>query len=800
MTLRLIGVVLITCLSSIILAQNSFDIEKVNFEDLTDENIRLYFEQAKRSGYSENQLIEIARLKGLNEIQISNLKSRIGSLSAQNRDGTPPNSEGRLREVLNSPNIINPDLKTNFQDGDGNKSNEIFGLSFFRNSKLTFQPSLNSPTPEDYIVGPGDEIIIDIWGAAEQIYNLTVSPEGSIRIPDIGPVYLNGYKVSQVKKRIKSSLKKIYSSLDESTYADVSLGKIRSVRFHVIGEALNPGTYSISSFGNVINALQLAGGPNEQGSLRNIQIFRRNKLIDSLDIYSLVSNGVLPVTQIQDQDIILIPFYKKRVHLTGEVLRTGVFEMKDGETIEDLMRFCGGPTEEAYLDKINVKRVGKTNYELLTIEKDVFDEVYLVNGDRIYVKKIVNQFSNRVVVDGAVTFPGEYALEANMTLGDLIALVAGLRKDAYKNRALLLRKNPDQTYVNISIDLEDSVHLDYNLMNDDLIIIKSIFDMSEELNVQIEGEVLFPGEYPYTDNLTIEDLLFLAGGFKQSASKSNIEVSRRILSDSTTNKVNSFVFSISDDLILGESASNFDLQPLDLVSVRKSPLFRKQRIVELEGEFTYPGKYALLQIDEPLSSVIVRAGGIKSTAYPDGATLLRRTEYYNKNDSFLDFKKDQLSTLYEMDSAVVNPFPEFEEVGIELANILNGGNIKSDIILQNGDIISLPSRLQTVRIRGEVLYPRSVFMNDQWNFKDYVNQTGGFTADAHRKKVYTIHPSGKVGATSTFFWIKNYPEVKPGAEIIVPRKPLRTKVDIREIIAIIGSLATIALIVDRVSR
>ncbi|MEQ6121641.1 SLBB domain-containing protein [Reichenbachiella sp. MALMAid0571] len=810
-------------------ASSLSDLSKVNVDDLSEDQIAGYLKKAQSSGLSEQQMLILAKQRGMSDTQIQKLRNRINSLGiSSGKDKSSADGISRMREENQS--IPQLDLAADIFDGlikvDSSallkeflKDQElkIFGSEIFNNTEINFEPSVNTPTPRNYQIGPGDEIIIDVWGASEQSYALTVSPEGSIKVTNLGPIYVNGMTVDEASSKVKSRLSKIYAGLldrqgqSPNTFFQLTLGNIRSVNVNVIGDVNNPGTYTLSSFSTVFNALYYAGGPDKNGSMRNIELIRNNKVIGKLDVYEYLLKGKLTSNlKLEDQDVILVKSYENRVTIQGEVKRPAIYELVDGEDMSSLLNYSGGFTENAYRANLQIKRNGKKEKEVVTVSATEFGNTELKNGDNILVNKILDRFTNRVRIEGAVNMPGEFELKDGMTVKQLIAAAEGLRGDAFMERLLIIRLNEDYTISNLSFNASDLLKgnvADIPLQKEDLIKVSSIFDLGEDKTLTIKGEVLKPGDFPYIANMTVEDLILLSGGLKESASEKVIEVARRPTKvDQVTSVVSeAFEFAIGKGMGLSNDASTFLLEPFDIVTIRKSPGYTEQITVEVEGEVKYPGSFALKIRDEKISDLIARAGGITTYGYPKGALLIRRTEFYDgagsDNKAALSQKKEAFKAFQEMDTLVDKlEIKQFETVGIDLEKILANPGSKYDLRLQEGDVLSIPQRLETVRIKGEILYPLTIKYGDQLSFKDYIDASGGTNDHARIAKSFVIYPNGKAAKTKRFLWFKDYPDIQPGSEIVIPRKPERNRLSIQEILAITTTLTTITLLVDRLGN
>lgn len=833
MVKKLLLIILIAIFSSnFIHAQNASsaaDLSKVNVDDLSEDQIAEYLKKAQSSGLSEQQMLILAKQRGMSDAQIQKLRNRINSLNVgRKQNGSTADGINRTREqnqaIPNSEfgltifdDLVELDSMAILKELLAEKELKIFGAEIFNNKELNFEPSVNTPTPSNYQLGPGDEIIIDVWGASEQSYALAVSPEGSIQVSNLGPIYVNGMTVEKATSKVKNRLSKIYAGLlpregqSPNTFFQLTLGGIRSVKVNVIGEVMNPGTYTLSSFSTVFNALYYAGGPNENGSMRNVELVRNNKVIGNLDIYEYLLEGKLSNNlKLEDQDVVLVKTYANRVTVDGEVKRPAIYEAIEGEKFSDILNYSGGFTEYAYSSSVQIKRNGEKEMEVLTVYSDHFDQTNAKNGDNIYVSRILDRYANRVRIEGAVNMPGEFELKEGLTAKQLISAAEGLRGDAFMGRGLIIRSNADYSVSNLSFRIDDLLNgkaEDIVLQKEDLIKISSIFDLGEEKKLTINGEVLKPGNFPFIDNMTVEDLIILSGGLKESASAKVIEVARRPeKTDQVVSTVaETFEFAINEGIGLSSEASTFLLEPFDIVTIRTSPGFTEQINVVVEGEVKFPGSYALKVRDERISDLLLRAGGITIYGYAKGAQLIRRTGFYDANRAdnraAIAQKKEALRALQEQDTLVdAIEIKQFETVGIDLEKILSNPRSKFDLRLQEGDVLSIPKQLETVRVKGEVLYPLTIKHGEQLSFKDYIAASGGSNDNARLGKSFVIYPNGTAAKTKRFLWFKTYPDIEPGSEIVVPRRPARSRMSIQELLAIATTLSTLTLLVDRLGN
>jgi len=787
------------------------NIKNINVDDLTDDQIQRLIDEIDKRGFTESQLEVIARSRGVSLLQIEKLKQKLREVRSGIGTSTPAEDLNRLRtdqvEVDQKQEDDGYDLFSVLlpEEEEIEPEERIYGMELFQSENLTFQPSANIPTPKNYQLGAGDDVILDIWGASERTYQLTISPDGVVRIPNLGPIYLSGLTISEASRKLKSRLKSIYSNLNVNTYADISLGQVKSIRVNMVGEVMNQGSFVLSSFSSVFNALYSAGGPNENGSLRIIDHYRDGKKIATIDAYDYLFNGLNVNGSLNDQDLIIVRPYQNRVQFKGEIKRPGYYESKIGESLEQVIQYAGGFTSKSYKSNITVKRNKGLKRVIITVNEVDRSSFELVAGDEVIVGSITERFENRVQVTGAINKPGEYEYQEGFTLSQLIHLAEGLREDAFYERGSLLRLKADMSIKSIPFNLNDVLNgSDIELKNEDFVEIKSKFDLREEYNISIQGEVRNPGDYTYLDSMTVEDLILQAGGFMETASRSLVEVARRKSHNDNSSPAKSaqiFNFSISENLSLSSNASNFYLEPFDLVVIRKSPNYEIQSTVEIQGEANFPGKYVIEKKNERISDLLNRAGGITNYAYVKGATLTRRTEYFSEESSeAAKLRRENLTELAERDTLLDDSaikLKKQESIGINLAEIIKDPGSKYDLILKEGDVLGVPKQLETIRLRGELLYPSTVRYDKTLTFKGYISQAGGFADGAKRGKSYVLYANGSVKRTKRFFWLNFYPTLEPGAEVIVPEKPEKRKITPGEIVGLTTGVATFGLIVLR---
>lgn len=679
---------------------------------------------------------------------------------------------------------------------------EIYGHNIFKSQDMTFEPSVNLATPQNYRLGPGDEVIIDIWGASQNTVREVISPDGNIMVEDLGPVYLNGKTVKEADAYIKNVFSRIYSGLDgkdASSSIKLSLGQNRSVMVNVMGEVENPGTYQISSFATVFNAIYKAGGINDVGSLRDIKLYRNNRMVAQVDMYEYLMKGrVNDDIRLEDNDLIIVSPHSLLVNIDGRIRRPMFYEMKADESLADLIDYAGGLESDAFRKDVRLIRMGDFQREIFTVAKDDQASFKLFDGDSVYVDSIQVTYANMAEVRGAVFRPGMFQIDGDITtVKGLVKAAGGLKEDAFPTRALLSRTNPDKTLTNLAIDIKgllDGNVSDETLRNNDVLFIPSLFDLGEVKTFSVYGEVLFPGDYRYADNTSIEDLILQAGGLKENASIAKVDVVRRTRDKSAVGRADSisrtFSFSIDENLVIQDN--DFRLMPYDEVYVRRSPGYSVNRRVIVEGEVTFPGYYSLATNTERLSDIMTKVGELSTEAYPEGARLERRM-----TDDERKRMRDIAETLVANDSlALINTINKLAsettyDVGINLQDAMKNPGSSSDIVLRDGDRIIIPVFNNTVKINGEVMFSNTTPYVKGKNFKYYIERAGGYSQKAKKNKVYVVYMNGSVARAKR----SSSKQVQPGCEIIVPSKKERDGLKATEILSLGSTSASLATVV-----
>ncbi|MEC7752877.1 MAG: SLBB domain-containing protein [Bacteroidota bacterium] len=832
------------------MAQTLPDFSTIKVSSLSDQQIESLMKQAKAMGYSESDILTLAQSQGVNAQDLALLNERFGRVKSMRASQAKVNPVGDVR--MRQPYV---DSLQMVDKG----ATSIYGLDIFRRgSFLTFQTSLNQPTPKDYVLGPGDELFIDIYGASESYYQTQVTPEGTIILENLGVIALNGLSVEQAERKIRQRVATVYEGMKgerPNTFLSLSLGQVRSVGVNVIGQVQIPGTYNLSALNTVFNALYAAGGITENGSLRQVKHFRKGKLISSIDIYDYLQRGYAEGdNRLESGDVILVPPYTNRVTLTGAVKVSGKFELLESETLADLLNYAGGFTENALNGTIKLKRISDDQKRVADILSDQYEVFTIKNGDEYTVQTVLNRYTNRVVIQGAVFRPGNYAITDNLGLADLIKKSDGLRPDAFLDRAIIRRAKEDLTFETISVNLRDVLENRQTviLQREDVVTVFSKNELKEEHFIEVLGEVNKPGVLGFADNTSLKDALLMAGGLSNAAFGGSIEVSRRLYSDDSDGFGISKTFAFTvDQSGLATEAESFILSPYDQVYVRRNPNYKKQQLVTIEGQVRSPGQYAIRTQGERISDLLNRAGGINAFAFVEGATLIRKTEFYEEptdieqqidqlikleakfqktpdllteaeqsllksinediaelekrresNQNLSSFaKRERLKEVIERNALTDNiQLKQAEAIGIDLQSIINEPGSVSDLLLEDGDVLIIPKKSETVRLRGKLLYPTTTRFVKGKSLKYYINSAGGFDFRAKKKGTYVVYANGEVARTRSFLFMKFYPKPAPGAEIIVPTKPLAVPVRVQDVLAITSSLATLALVINQISN
>lgn len=798
MKIKALSLLVFMACSPLLMAQSS----------MTDQQVLEYVKQGMSEGKDQRQMAtELAR-RGVTREQAERVKKlyeQEQGVSTSKMSGTELN-EARLREatqeesttsVLENPQ---PDSRELAQE------NQVFGRNIFNTRNLTFEPSVNLATPPNYRLGPGDEVIIDIWGTSQNTIRQQISPDGTINIEKIGPVSLSGMTVSEANEYLKRVLGKTYSGLDAPDGAleiRLTLGNTRTIQINVMGEVVQPGTYALSSFSTVFHALYRAGGVNEIGSLRNVQVTRNGKTVAKVDVYDFIMKGkTQDDIRLQEGDVIIVPAYEALVQISGNVKRPMKFEMKKNETLATLINYAGGFSADAYTRSLRVVRQNGEEYEINTVKEIDYSAYPMRNGDVVTAEAILNRFTNKLEVRGAVYRPGIYQLNGEInTVRALVNEAKGLMGDAFTNRAVLQREREDLTTEIISVDVRSimaGTSPDIPLQKNDILYIPSIHDLEDRGDVAIFGEVAKPDSYSYSDNMTLEDLIIRAGGLRESASTVRVDVSRRIKDPKSTVSTDSigqmFTFALKDGFVI-DGEQGFTLQPYDQVFVRRSPGYQAQQNVQVTGEVIFGGTYAMTTTEERLSDLVKKAGGATPKAYLRGAKLIRvaNDEEKKRMRDVINLMNRQFGEAM-MDSLGIRVEDTFS-VGIDLEKAMAKPGSEYDLVLREGDVLSVPKLNNTVKVNGAVMMPNTVGYLSDKNANYYLDQAGGYALNAKKSKKFVVYMNGQVARIKG----RSKDKIEPGCEIIVPSKKNK-KVNVGEILGYASSFGSLATMFATISN
>ncbi len=769
--------------------------KKKSVDDLTDAEVAAFYQKAQASGMSEVQIEKAAKAQGYLPADIQKMRERISRINAE----TTAKEQGKATGKNGASSEIKTNTTTAVRNKTGNvdlvevsnqnqideenliktskleqKSLEIFGQDLFNNKTLTFEPDLRIATPKNYVIGPDDELNIDVFGDVLDNYKVRVSPEGTIKILNLSPIYVNGLSIDVASERIISRMRQLYQGLNRpgsGASAVITLGNVRSIKVTIVGEAKIPGTYTISSLATVFNALYQAGGPSNNGSMRNIKVIRNGKVIRVLDIYDFLLRGDQKDNiQLHDQDVIRISDYETRVSVLGEIKRPMIYETTKSETLKDVLRFAGGFTEKAYTYTIPVTRNTSRELKLLNVTQEEVASFLPNNGDVYKIGAILNRYENRVEVIGAVFRPGEYAIEKGLTsVKELVKKAEGLRENAFLNRAILARKKENFDPEILSIDLGKILRgetADIPLQREDILTVYFQEELKEKQTVHIDGQLNSPGTFDYYEGMKLGDIILLAKGFKEGASFSKVEVSRRVINPNAENDNNGttteiFTVPIQGDLKITDAGSQFILKPFDKISVKASPTFENQRNIYVMGQVNFPGSYTLGKNRTKVSDLIEIAGGLRTDHYIGGARLYR-------------------------DSTMV---------GIDVNKAISNSASEENISLIAGDSLVIPRINETIKVSGAVQNPVYLSFNKSKSLNDYLSEAGGLNENAIKKQIYVKNANGKSARVRKFLFFRNYPSIEAGAEIIVPEYPKDRKKGLTtgEVISLTSSLTTVTI-------
>jgi len=782
------------------------NISSVNIDNVSDSDIKVFYQKAMASGMSESSLYETLAQKGMPDDEIDKLKERISEIDFSTNNGGNENNNPDSDTTIKPKYDRNSNRDAYYNRMRPVKSDlTVFGSELFAASSLVFEPNLRIPTPLGYVLGPDDQLIINIFGFSERTYNVTVTEEGNIYIPQVGPLFVNGLTIEQASARIKSKLAStIYKAIKTGqTSVQVSLGKIRSIRVTVIGESKKPGTYTVSSLTTLFNLLYLCGGPSDMGSYRNIELIRGNEVKRKIDLYSFLLKGdQKDNVLLQEGDVIRIPYYTTRVIINGKIKHIGKYEMVDGETFNDLLTFCGGFADDAYKAEVTVYQLTEKEREIKDLFKDEYNTYKPQSSDSIVIGKLLDRFENRITIKGAIMRPGEYELNDGITLKELIEKAGGVKEDVYNKRGIISRFNTDRTPAQLSFDVDSILNdqASITLKKDDSVTIYSIFDLQNQKTISIDGQVKRPGTYKWVENITLKDLLLTAGGLAEFGDARNIEVAR-IIKNADITKSNYIQTQIINVDVSDSTSNDVVLQPSDVVIVKQRAGYEKQRSVYVDGMVISPGRYVLSRSGDRIDDLLKRVGGFAANA--DSTTIvIRRPSDKNKSEEerektlskLLNIRQDSLLSNERLRNEVDK---DYDKISINLTAALTNPASTDNMVLEDGDVITIDRNTNLVKVSGEVYFPTIIPFEAGESVKYYIQRSGSFTPLARRSSVMVIYGDGRASKVKHFLFFKKYPIVTSRSEILVPQKSEnnKTKISTAEWALIVSALGIVANVI-----
>ncbi|MBA0884391.1 SLBB domain-containing protein [Flavobacterium undicola] len=769
------------------------DLSTLKVDNLTESDLVKIKSQLQSNNMTIDQAEPMALAKGMSAAEFSKLRTRMAN---QRGNGEASNAKSLAEESGRKQEKIS---NTKVKDTENAL---VFGSELFDTPTLNFEPDLKLATPVNYVLGPGDELQVSVYGVQEYNASIPVSVEGKITIQYVGQIAVSGMSIEAATQKIKAAIARVYSTVGSGqSQVSVSLSRIRTIKVTLIGSK-QPGNYSVSSLATVYNALFLGGGPAKNGSYRNIELLRNNKVYRTIDLYRfLVKGDQSDNVGLKDNDVIRIPAYTQRVSLEGQLKRPGIFEMKKGETFADLLTFASGFNELAYTASVNVMQKTAKEFKVKDIYASEYGNYKPLSGDVFRVSKILNRFENRIKIDGAVFRPDTYSFYEGMRISDLVSKADGLKEDAYSNRARIIRLKPDLTTEIVNVNLEKALKNDAEaniaLQKEDVVTVYSVLDFVEEYKITIDGEIKKPGVYDYQENLTLNDLLIQAGGLTGSASK-RVEIARMIQSDEINdkNQDKAQLFNLEITADNNEQAKNFALEPFDVVNIRRMAVYEKPEMVTVSGAVPYAGKYVLVTKKDKVYDLIQRAGGLTSLANINGVKIKRpiqgaqieALENVNLNLGKKDSIQDKLTKKLKEDL-------KYATIPVDWKSVAKNPKNSSNVTLFPGDEIEVATFTEGVKVAGNVLLTSEIPYNSGKGFNYYLNAVGGVDAKGWKKKAYIIYPNGKADVAGSFLFIRSYPKVTPGSQIVVPEKPERKKLSAGEWVGIGSVISSLALLI-----
>ena len=764
------------------------DINIQSLKSMNNEDLKTYLNQAQEEGYSLDQIKIIAKAQGLSDFEIAEFERRVEGLGLNELTNDSFEAEGVSTSMFG--------LTENSEPEEAIPPSEIiFGSSFFNNPNITSAPSLNLATPESYEIGPGDELAISIWGAAQNEYTSKITREGYLKIERIGPVYLSGLTIAQAKQKLKDKLSKIYSGINSSfnkVFFDLTLLNSRSIVVSIAGNVVGPGTYTLSSLANPLNALYAAGGPNENGSYREITVIRGGKEVHSIDLYDYFIKGALKSFSLRDQDIILVPSYKNRIFLSGEFKTIGVFELKDNESISDLLLYNGGISSKGVKNQIYVEKVEGLSKSVRTVEKTNFKEFILNDGDIVEAREVGDEIKNMVSIEGAVMIPGAYELNKNLNVRSLIESAGGFKENALRTRGYIIRDVNGFPQEAKTVDLEKALSLNqnYRLRNNDKLIIASLEELSGSKLVSISGEINNEGDYPFFKGMTVIDLVLMSGGVTEKGSLEDITVYRSTYDKTQLKPVETISVSLNEGYSNLSSDQNIELLENDLVIIRSKLGYQPKEFVSVSGLVKKPGNYALKSNNYSVFDLIQDFEGFLPNAELNGIKLKRKVEAEKIEDLINNIDGENIDETIDLD--------EFIEIGLDVNRIIKSNGVldEHNLTLKSGDEIIVPKSDNSIEVSGSVQKATAMSYRKGLTTSAAINAAGGFGLDAKKSRVYVVYQNGSIKSTKSFLIFRKYPKLLPGSKVFVPKKSENNnKTSVGEIVGYTTSLVSIIALI-----
>lgn len=788
--------------TSVLAQQIPSDLSNLKASQISNTQLQQYLDQAKQRGITIEQAEAELLQRGFPESEMTELKIRIQQLNSTDTDTNTDVKTVNLdtkRKLPETNPLINPPLEKT-------KTSKVFGTELFANANLSFEPDLRMATPKNYVIGPDDELLLNIYGLNMSQQTLKVSPDGTVTVKYAGVVNVNGLTIEGAAAVLKSRLSKYYPALNSGqTKLQLALGNIRSIRVILIGAINRPGTYTLPSLANLFNALYMSGGPTENGSFRNIELIRNNKVVLKADLYDFLIKGDLSANvHLEDNDVIRVPFASNMITLNGQLNRPGIFELQNDESLKDAITYAGGFKSNAFKGRITGTRYSDFDRRVVDVSGDSLQWFAPRNGDEYFIDSVVNRYQNRVIISGAVFKPGPYAIENGMTLKQLIGKAQGLKEDVYTGRALVVRTKDDLSKEYIAVELKpitEGKEDGLTLKREDSVHIASIFDLKDTATVVINGAVRKPGVYRYEEGLSLKSMILKAQGFSDEATGQGIEISRR-KRDVEVNKSGSNIvelITVNDNKELSGTSTDIPLKPFDIITVKEDPYYKKQISVKVTGEVLMPAVYTLQSREERLSSLINRAGGLLYTANIGGAKLVRQKKVVIDSSEVKRLLKSVVKDTASRSKAVETVSKNTSDVAINLGYILRHPGSADDITLEEGDELIIPRINNTVSVNGEVFKPVEIMYEKGKRMNDYLSDAGGVTQSGKKGRAFVIYANGSSAKIRKPFGIfRNYPKIQPGSNIFVPERPKKEGFDAAKagiiISAITGLLTAAALI------